>query len=378
MAKIHFITQEITPSLFSTEKALRSLQHDVTIWTQASPVTENTNFPFPVFTPFSTWTLVEMFTFATKWVATESCVFHFIASKSWGPKQMVMWSLLESLPQHRVYMTVTDEALNERSASLGILLRTCPRIFFESLPSKQKAHEIFPKQKWQDWQVVPPLMDLYGKDPRKTDFVYSESMGDQEGSESTEPSTSLPYQNAAGASPTEPRTLLLPCEGDVPFIFSNRKYFDFLKQFRILFNLSSTKEISDFEDFSWRTYLKQNELINYEICRDLDLNLQRNQHTEGLILYLAATPLSSQSMTRWMEWAVMQRIPVVMTYEQGTLFSALWKKGSNSFFVDETMIYNRPRWTKEQIQSLPQQAPFSRDSVDVVLNQIANAMNRIY
>jgi hypothetical protein len=378
MAKIHFITQEITPSLFSTEKALRSLQHEVTVWTQSSPLTETTNYPFPLFTPFTTWTLVEMFTFTTKWVTAESCIFHLIASKSWGPKQMVMWSLLESLPQHRVYMTATDEALNERSASLEILLRTCPKMFFESLSSKQRAHEIFPKQKWQDWQVVPPLMDLYSKDLRKTDFVYSESISDRDVSESIQPSVSYPHRNAETAGPTEQRTLLLPCEGDVPFIFSNRKYFDFLRQFRTLFNLSSTKEISDFEDFSWRTYLKQNELVNYEICRDLDLNFQPNQHTEGLILYLAATPLSSQAMTRWIEWAVIQQIPVVMTYEQGTLFSALWKKGSNCFFVDDPMIYNRPRWTKEQIQSLPQQAPFPRDSVDIVLNQIANAMNRIY
>ena len=352
------------------EKLLRTLQHEVTLWTRPSSAVNSLENSISVFTPFANGSLTETLTFAAPWATAPSSTFHFIAGRNWSPQELILWGLLKTFPQHRVYVSVSDEALNKKTSSLEILIRSSSHLFFESQPSKQKAHEILPKQKWQNWEVLTPLMDIYSPLPIKTDFIYKEPQGQLIDSKLSM-TTKTPGEGI--------KTLILPCEGANSIFFLNKKYFNLLKSFPISFQLSSESPLQDFEDFSSRAYLSQNGFLNYEIHQGLE-GAPRSPtlgHPSCLV-FTAASTLTSQTLAKWMTWAVSHEIPLVMTHEQGTLFSSLWENELNCLFIDESMIRQSQNGLRDRIQSLPSKAVFSKITVDCMTNEMINAMNRIY
>jgi hypothetical protein len=378
MAEIHFITEEVTPHLILTEKFLRSLQHQVTFWTQHLPSSADSHLSsspseacsISVYTPFAEWSLSEILAFSSKWVNAEATTFHFIVCSKWRASQFILLALMKALPQHRIYVSVTDEALAHNRLAVEVLLRTNQTLFFESSSSKKRAHEISPKKKWQNWQIINPLIDVYSLNSLKTDFMHEESKIES-------PEAGRKERLSQKTRKLE-MTLILPCEGDGYFLFINKKYFDFLKQFQVCFHFYSASNLSDFDYFSWNSYLSQNGFRNYELRSGTELGPDTYSADRSFRLFTAASSLNSQTLARWMTWAVSKEIPLILSFEQGTLFSRLWQNELNCFFMDESLASYRASWARDRLEALPSKAFFSKSSVESMTNEMVNVMNRIY
>lgn len=334
MAKINLITQEITSSVFPTMEVLRSQQHEVVLWTASNDKVEIPTHLSSVFFPFKTWSLAEVILFCSQHLLSPGEVFHLIAGKEWGPKQTFLFLALQSIPQHSVLVTMTDDFLLSESSSVFFLLKNSKTLVFENYSSKLKAHQLCHRKKMQKWLVQAPLFQHTIHQTKKSSESENLYLTNENHPESLFDKIFEP-ENEVSVTPVI----------FTPLSKNSQRLIQLPQNFKTVFLLSENESLPDFD---WK-------VLNFEIlstsampyffqsCNEWEfsiINWIKNHPDQRVkaFIFLAGQELTTQQTTFWMQKALQYQIPVILDYEQAMTYSKLWQPGKNCLLFSKVQL----------------------------------------
>ncbi len=369
MAKINLITQEITTSILTTAQILKSQQHDVFLWTDQKNKTVSPSNLTNIFFPFEKWSLGESLAFLSRYALSSSEVFHFFAGQKWHWRQTSLYLGISSLPQHRTLLTITDEFLQEDSASLDFILQTSPTVIFESYLSKQKAHQKSPRKRNQKWMIQSPLFQL------QTSQVHI--LGPANSEDSPTESFDFFFQSTGLSS----QLCLIS-----PLKFQSQNLLKLSQSFSMFFLYSDTQEISDFDWKRWHHQIQEMKGLPFTCapekkgCASLFrwINSSTQKAKTRVAIFICGETLTTQELTFWMSLSLQYRIPIILDDEQSMTYSTLWKPGQNCLLLPRNDLQKNWTFCLHKIKNMSWDSSQAQELDPATLDNLFNQVSRLY